>query len=151
MRRARSSRKRSRRLESEGESLSRQAAVAADNLGYCHVALDEIDLGVPLIERSLSVLEKLGARQAMDYPALDLCFAKVKTSHFDEAENWGIRVLELGQEFGRNDVVKNSHYLLAETYSELGRESQADEHYEALAELLPDLSPPSNTTSVRSA
>src|ERR1700692_1505278 len=27
------------RLESEGESLSRQAAVAADNLGYCHIAL----------------------------------------------------------------------------------------------------------------
>ena len=50
-----------------------------------------------------------------------------------------MRALDLGSEFGRNDVVKNSHYLLAETYSELGREDGADEHYEALAELLPGL------------
>ncbi len=125
------------RLESEGESLSRQAAVAADNLGYCHIALDRMDVGVPLVERSLSVLDRLGARQAMDYPSLDLCFAHVKRNRLDDAESWGIRALGLGKEFGRDDVVKNSHYLLAETYSEMGRESQADEHYEALATYYP--------------
>jgi tetratricopeptide (TPR) repeat protein len=125
------------RLESEGESLSRQAAVAADNLGYCHVALDRIDVGLPLIQRSFSVLDNLGARQAMDYPALDLCFANVKLEKLDEAESWGVRALGLGKEFGRDDVVKNSHYLLAETYSEMGRESLADEHYEALASYYP--------------
>ena len=125
------------RLESEGESLSRQAAVAADNLGYCHIALDRIDIGQPLVERSLSVLDRLGARQAMDYPSLDLCFAHVKKSELDEAENWGIRALGLGKEFGRDDVVKNSHYLLAETYSEMGREALADEQYEALASYYP--------------
>jgi len=125
------------RLDSEGESLSRQAAVAADNLGYCHVALDQIDVGLPLIQRSITVLDRLGARQAMDYPSLDLCFANVKMSHFDEAETWGVQALELGKEFGRDDVVKNSHYLLAETYSEMGRESKADEHYEALSSYYP--------------
>ena len=78
-------------------------------------------------ERSLSVLESLGARQAMDYPSLDLCFAHVKLNRLDEAESWGLRALALGKEFGREDVVKNSHYLLAETYSELGRESEADD------------------------
>ena len=41
-------------------------------------------------------------------------------------------------EFGRNDVVKNSHYLLAETYSELGREHEADDHYDALANYYPN-------------
>jgi tetratricopeptide (TPR) repeat protein len=126
------------RLESEGESLSRQSAVAADNLGYCHIALDNIDRGLPLVQRSLSVLESLGARQAMDYPALDLCFAHVKMSRLDEAESWGVRALGLGKEFGREDVVKNSHYLLAETYSEMGRTSRADEQYEALASYYPD-------------
>ncbi len=126
------------RLESEGDALSRPAAVAADNLGYCHIALDRLDLGLPLVHRSFSALESLGARQAMDYPSLDLCFAHVKLSRLDEAENWGTRALGLGKEFGREDVVKNSHYLLAETYSELGRESEADEHYEALANYYPD-------------
>ncbi len=126
------------RLESEGESLSRQAAVAADNLGYCHIALDRIELGLPLVHRSISLLDSLGARQAMDYPSLDLCFAELKRDHLDQAENWGVRALSLGVEFGRRDVVKNSHYLLAETYSEMGRETQADEHYEALADFYPD-------------
>jgi tetratricopeptide (TPR) repeat protein len=126
------------RLESEGESLSRQAAVAADNLGYCHIALDHMELGVPLVYRSLSMLDSLGARQAMDYPSLDLCFASVKMNRFDDAESWGIRALGLGKEFGRDDVVKNSHYLLAETYSGLNRDAEADEHYEALAGYYPD-------------
>ncbi len=126
------------RLESQGESLSRQAAVAADNLGYCHIALDSLELGLPLVHRSLSVLESLGARQAMDYPCLDLCFANMKMNRLDEAENWGIRALRLGQEFGREDVVKNSHYLLAETYSEMGREQDAEEQYEALSSYYPD-------------
>ena len=59
-------------------------------------------------------------------------------SRFEEAESWGQSALALGSEFGRNDVVKNSHYLLAETYSEMGREAEADEHYEALAHYYPD-------------
>jgi len=126
------------RLEAEGESLSRSAAVAADNLGYCHLALDEIDRGVPLVERSLSVLSELGARQAMDYPTLDLCFANIKRKNLEEAETWGLRALELGVEFGRQDVVKNSHYLLAETYSDLGRDADADRQYDALAGYYPD-------------
>jgi tetratricopeptide (TPR) repeat protein len=126
------------RFEVDGESLSRQAAVAADNLGYCHIALDRIEVGLPLVHRSLSLLDSLGARQAMDYPSLDLCFAELKRERLDEAENWGVRALGLGKEFGRQDVVKNSHYLLAETYSDMGRESAADEHYEALAGFYPD-------------
>ena len=36
-----------------------------------------------------------------------------------------------------NDVVKNAHYLLAETYSEMGREDSAEEHYEALSSYYP--------------
>ena len=126
------------RLEANGESLSRQAAVASDNLGYCHIALDRVDIGVPLVEHSLSVLDGLGFRQAMDYPSLDLCFANVKRNRLAEAESWGKGALDLGIEFGRDDVVKNSHYLLAETYSEMGREAEAETHYEALAHYYPD-------------
>jgi tetratricopeptide (TPR) repeat protein len=73
----------------------------------------------------------------MDYPCLDLCFASLKLERADEAEGWGIRALGLGKEFGRNDVVKNAHYLLAETYSELGRDDAAEEHYEALSTFYP--------------
>jgi tetratricopeptide (TPR) repeat protein len=126
------------RFEAEGESLTRPAAVATDNLGYCHIALDEIETGLPLVEHSLRLLGDLGARQAMDTPMLDLCFANVKRSRLDEAEDWGRQALALGEEFGRQDVIKNAHYLLAETYSELGREDEADAEYDALAGFYPD-------------
>jgi len=124
--------------ESKGEGQSCEAAVVSDNLGYCHIALDALTVGLPLVHRSLSVLESLGSRQAMDYPCLDLCFASLKLERPEEAESWGVRALSLGKEFGRNDVVKNAHYLLAETYSEMGREDSAEEHYEALANYYPN-------------
>jgi len=124
--------------ESKGEGQSCEAAVVSDNLGYCHIALDALSIGLPLVHRSLSMLESLGSRQAMDYPCLDLCFASLKLERPEEAENWGVRALSLGKEFGRNDVVKNAHYLLAETYSEMGREGSAEEHYEALANYYPN-------------
>jgi len=123
--------------EEKGHAQSREAAVVADNLGYCHIALDQVPVGLPLVHRSLSLLESLGSRQAMDYPCLDLCFATLKLGQVEEAEGWGTRALGLGAEFGRNDVVKNAHYLLAETYSEMGRSQQAEDHYEALADYYP--------------
>jgi tetratricopeptide (TPR) repeat protein len=126
------------RFEAEGESLTRPAAVATDNLGYCHIALDDLETGLPLVEHSLRLLGDLGARQAMDTPMLDLCFGNIKRSHLDEAESWGRGALDLGQEFGRQDIVKNAHYLLAETYSEMGREQEADAEYDALADFYPD-------------
>jgi tetratricopeptide (TPR) repeat protein len=125
-------------LDRLNDKQSREWAIIADNLGYCEIALERLELGVPLIERSLSLLQSLGARQAMDYPSLDLCFADLKRDRLDSAEDWGVRALALGKEFGREDVIKNSHYLLAETYSQMGRESHADEHYEALAGFYPD-------------
>jgi tetratricopeptide (TPR) repeat protein len=124
--------------EAKGQAHSCEAAVVADNLGYCHIALDSVPIGLPLVHRSLSLLESLGSRQAMDYPCLDLCFASLKLNRSEEAEGWGVRALSLGKEFGRNDVIKNAHYLLAETYSELGREDAAEEHYEALANYYPN-------------
>jgi tetratricopeptide (TPR) repeat protein len=124
--------------EAKGQGHSCEAAVVADNLGYCHIALDSVPIGLPLVHRSLSLLESLGSRQAMDYPCLDLCFASLKLNRSEEAEGWGVRALSLGKEFGRNDVIKNAHYLLAETYSDLGREDAAEEHYEALANYYPN-------------
>ena len=125
-------------FEEKGQGQSCEAAVVSDNLGYCHIALDAVSVGLPLVHRSLSLLESLGSRQAMDYPCLDLCFASLKLERPEEAESWGVRALSLGKEFGRNDVVKNAHYLLAETYSEMGRDESADEHYEALSNYYPN-------------
>ncbi|HYT32550.1 MAG TPA: tetratricopeptide repeat protein [Thermoanaerobaculia bacterium] len=125
-------------LQARGDETSCLAAQYADNLGYCHIALDHVETGLPLVRRAVDLFEHHGARQALDYPCLDICFASVKTKQLEEAEVWGVQALALGKEFARNDVVKNSHYLLAETYSEMGKEPEADEHYEALADFYPN-------------
>jgi len=126
------------RLEARGDGLSREGAVVCDNLGYCHIAMDRVEIGLPYVQKAISVLDSLGARQAMDYPSVDLCFAMLKLEKLEQGESWGIRALGLGNEFGREDVVKNSHYLLAEIYSTMGRPESADDHYEALANYYPD-------------
>jgi tetratricopeptide (TPR) repeat protein len=126
------------RAVARGEGRTHRVALYSDNLGYCHIALDQVEVGLPLVRSALTIFETLGARQALDYPCLDLCFAYLKLDLPDEAESWGTRALALGREFEREDVVKNSHYLLAEAYSELGREEAAETHYDALASYYPD-------------
>lgn len=125
-------------LQSKRQEDSHLGALYSDNLGYCHIALDNLEEGLPLVLRSVALFEELGAKQALDYPCLDLCFANIKLKKPDEAEHWGRRALDLGQEFERQDVIKNAHYLLAEIYSEAGREAEADGHYDALADFYPD-------------
>jgi hypothetical protein len=61
---------------------------------------------------------RLAAGDGLSVPRPLLRVAQARPA--EEAESWGVRALSLGKEFGRNDVVKNAHYLLAETYSEMG-------------------------------
>lgn len=121
-----------------GRETGREMALTEDNIGYIHIARDEVSVGVPMVDRALSQLETLGARQATAYPCLDLCLGHLKLESFDEAEHWGIRALALGQEFVKSDVVKNSHYLLGEIYSETDREEDAERHFEALSGFYPE-------------
>jgi tetratricopeptide (TPR) repeat protein len=125
-------------FERVGDPMSREAAQTEDNIGYCHLAQDRVREGLTLVDHALGRLEQLGARQATVYPCLDLCFGHLKLESFDEAEHWGIRALALGSEFRRTDAVKNSHYLLGEIYAELGRDDDAESHYDALATFYPE-------------
>ena len=121
-----------------GQDASRDMAVAEDNIGYIHISRDQMSVGLPMVERALSQFEALGARARMAYPYLDLCLGHLKTENFFEAERWGVRALALGQELHQQRVVKNSHYLLGEIYSETGRRDDAELHFEALADFYPE-------------
>jgi tetratricopeptide (TPR) repeat protein len=126
------------RLRSSGEPEGTLAGIALDNIGYCHIALDRVELGAGFVSRALEVLEASGARHETDYPCLDLCFASLKREDPEEAGRWGAKALSLGEEFRREDVVKNAHYLLAEACAELGQDEEAERHYDALARYYPD-------------
>jgi tetratricopeptide (TPR) repeat protein len=126
------------RLRAEGDPDARLAGIAMDNIGYCHISLDRVELGVGFVTKALELLEGTGARHDTDYPCLDLCFANLKRAELEEAEIWGDRALKLGEEFHRDDVVKNAHYLLAEACAEAGRVEEADTHYDALSNYYPE-------------
>jgi len=76
-------------------------------------------------------------------PLVDQLFTKItgldlKLEQYEEAEHRGIQALALGQEFHQEKVIKNSHYLLGEIYSEVGRRGDADQHFDALSKFYPD-------------
>jgi tetratricopeptide (TPR) repeat protein len=120
------------------DELSPNAAGVLDEVGYCCILLNETRAGFSYLGRSLSTCDRLGLRRAKDYPSLDMCFARLRNGDFEEAETWGWKALELGREYGREDIIKNSLYLLAESCWRLGRRSDADHHYDALAQYYPE-------------
>lgn len=122
-----------------GRDTARETAITEDNVGYIYISRDEVDRGLVLVDRSLTQLDALGARQATVYPCLDQCLAHLKLSRFDDAERWGLRALALGDEFSHRDAVKNSHCLLGEIYSETDRLDEADVHFDALATYYPEV------------
>jgi tetratricopeptide (TPR) repeat protein len=121
----------------EHADLAPMTAMAADQLGYCCIVLGEVEAGFAYLERSLATLAGLGFRQAMDYPFLDMCYARLTNGDLEEAESWGCEALAVGEEFGREEIIKNAHYLLAESSWRRGRRSDAEDHYDALARYYP--------------
>jgi tetratricopeptide (TPR) repeat protein len=120
------------------EDTARESAVTEDNIGYIYISNDEIGVGLPMVEHAHAQFEAMGARAFETFPSLDLCLGHLKMQRYDEAEQWGIRALSLGQEFNQKNIVKNSHYLLGEIYSETGRNRDADRHFDALSGYYPD-------------
>lgn len=125
-------------FESCGQDATRELAQAEDNVGYIYICRDEVAVGLPMVERALSQFEALGARAYMPFPCLDLCLGNLKAESFPEAEQWGVKALALGHELGQKDVIKNSHFLLGELYSETERHEEAERHFAALSDFYPD-------------
>ncbi len=120
------------------QDTTRESAIAGDNIGYAYIACDEVSVGLPIVEQALSQFDAMGARAFTTFPNLDLCLGHLKLERYDEAERCGIQALAVGQEFHQERVIKNSHYLLGEIYSEVGRRDDADQHFDALSKFYPD-------------
>lgn len=120
------------------QNTSREVAVTEDNIGYVYIACDEVPVGLPIVERALNQFDAMGARAFATFPHLDLCLGHLKLGQYDDAERSGIQALALGQEFHQERVVKNSHFLLGEIYSETGRREDAEQHFDALSRFYPD-------------
>jgi len=129
-------------LEQEGHE-GYALVVALDNVGYCRVLMDEVEEGIPVLERAVAEAEEHGVRRYVAEASQDLCFANLKLRAAEEAEAWGRKALEVAEEEGYEDIRKNILYLLGEACSLLGRDDEARDYFRSLQEFypgVPDLS-----------
>jgi tetratricopeptide (TPR) repeat protein len=114
-----------------------------NNLGYCLIAADRLEEGLPLVHGSLDFFEKAGAKGYSIVPLVDLCFAYLKLDRWAEARYFGeeaLARLSLGEDAGdraKSDE-KNVLYLLGEACHLAGDAEAARGYFDLLARLYPD-------------
>ena len=116
-------------------------AQANDNLGYCLIALDRLDEGMPLVHEALETLRKEKAAGFLVYPLMDLCFGYLKQDRYAEARFFGeaaLERLESGGPMADLAVEKNLLYLLGEACQLAGDEDEAEEWFARLARHYPE-------------
>lgn len=96
-----------------------------DNLGYCRVIQGRHREGFRLLFDSVRTLRRFSAERFLARPLLSLCYAHLDLARHHDALRHGRRALELAMRFGDHDSVKNAHYLLGETYNQLGEDDAA--------------------------
>ena len=84
------------------------------NLGYCRVLQNRFQEGYSLLYESLRLARRFGSKLFELVPRLDLSFAHLETGRYRHAERQGRIALELAEELGQRDAIKNSLYLLGE-------------------------------------
>jgi tetratricopeptide (TPR) repeat protein len=113
-------------------------ALWKDNLGYCRMALDEVDAGLALVHEAFATIEEAGAKAHSVFPLLDLCFGYLKLDRYAEARYFGEEGLERVALSGEPAVEKNFLYLLGETCHLSGDEPSAQSYFDRLAAHYPE-------------
>ena len=113
-------------------------AIWKDNLGYCRMALDQVDDGLVLVHEAFATIEEAGAKAHSVFPLLDLCFGYLKLDRYAEARYFGEEGLERVPLSGEPAIEKNFLYLLGETCHLAGDEPAAQRYFDRLAALYPE-------------
>lgn len=110
-------------------SSSIERALILDNLGYCRILQGRHDEGFALLFESLRILIRLGDDRHQAYPRLALCYAYLDTGRLKSALRHGLRAVEIATRGSDHEAIKNGHYLLGETYSQLGQDETARDYF----------------------
>lgn len=114
-------------------------AILLDNIGYCWLLRRHYRKGIRLVEQALALAEEVGARRYVAEACQDLCFGYLKARDLDRAAEFGQRALEVGEQQGYGDIIRNCYYLLGEVYSLAGDEGRSVEFLDRLQALYPHL------------
>ncbi len=95
-------------------------ALLLDNLGYCRIVQGRIDEGFSLLQTSLRTIIRHGAERFQAGPRLSLCYAYLDVGRHAPALRHGLRALDIAQRASDDNAIKYAHFLLGETYNQLG-------------------------------
>lgn len=110
-----------------------------DMIGYVHVLRGELEAGLALLEPALEQARLHDIRELQAEISGDICLAKMQLERLDEAIEHGLEMLSIGEELRVDHYRRNAFYLLGECCSRAGRDEEASEWYERLAEFYPSV------------
>lgn len=113
---------------------SLERALILDNLGYCRFVQGRYREGFGLLFECMRTLIHFDAKRYQARPHLSLCYGYLEIGRHRHALRHGNRALDLADTFADDSSIKNAHFMLGETYSQLGQDEQARGYYRRLQE-----------------
>jgi len=114
-------------------------AILKDNIGYCFLLRGEYDRGIRFVQEALDLVTRLDSRKCICECAHDLSFGYMQLRRLEEAEQHGLRALEIAEAERYKEIIKNCYYLLGEINFLKGDAKMRDHYFYRLQELYPHL------------
>ena len=121
-----------RALQLVGDEPTVERAMMLDNLGYCRIVQGRTQEGFGLLYDCLRTLIREGAERFQPKPRLSLCYGYLEVGKLGAALRQGLRALEIASRYDDDDSIKNAHYLVGETYNQLGSTEHARDFFTRL-------------------
>jgi len=114
-------------------------AILKDNIGYCRMLQGKYASGIQSVSEALELVTRLGSKKCICECSHDLSFGYMQLRQLDQAEQYGLRALELAESEGYADIIKNCYYLLGEINYLKGDQEMRDFYFYRLQDLYPNL------------
>lgn len=106
--------------------------ICTANLGYCELLQGRLRSGLRRIYATLREARRQGLRRVEMIARVDLCYAHLELRRYRDAERYGARGLELAEEIGEVDLIKNALYLSGQVAVLLDDEARGREIFAEL-------------------
>lgn len=113
--------------------------ILKDNIGYCLLLIGRHEEGTREILEARDLAERVGNKRLVCDCCHDLAFGYMQLRKLEEAEEQGERALELAEEFGAKEIIKNCYYILGEINYLRGNEARRDHYFYLLQSMHPHL------------
>lgn len=113
--------------------------ILRDNIGYCLLLLGRYEEGIREITEARKLAREVGNTRSFCECSHDLAFGYMQLRKLDQAESHGERALQLAEELGFSEIIKNCCYILGEINHLKGDVDRRDHFFYRLQRMHPHL------------